>query len=424
MQTDHAVKKHWKLPLAMALIVIGVVGYFTYPVVFGPKVRVFRAQRAEIIQTVVASGRLETPARVDIGSQLTGRVAAVPVREGQSVKVGQLLIALEAKDEKAALEQAAATVRQAQVRLRQFEAQTRPIAEQAVKQAEVNLRNVQKQFARTRELVSQGFIGKAQLDDQQRNLDIARSQLSTAQVQLVSVTPSGSDYQLAVTALELARANEHAAQARFDHTRIVAVRDGVLIMRDVELGDTVQPGKILMVLSPLGLTQLVVQIDEKNLRFLRLGQTALAQADAYPGQKFNAQVAFINPGVNAQRGSVDVKLTVPAPPPYLKQDMTVSVEIEVARRQDALSLNAEAIHDPAGNFAWVMLVEGGKTVRRAVSLGMAGDKSMEIVAGLKESDLVLPATGVTVAAGKRVRVDVVRTDTSKVEPGRTGQVLR
>jgi hypothetical protein len=89
-----------------------------------------------------------------------------------------------------------------------------------------------------------------------------------------------------------------------------------------------------------------------------------------------------------------------------------------------LSLNAEAIHDPAGNFAWVMLVEGGKTVRRAVSLGMAGDKSMEIVAGLKESDLVLPATGVTVAAGKRVRVDVVRTDTSKVEPGRTGQVLR
>jgi HlyD family secretion protein len=323
-----------------------------------------------------------------------------------------LLIELEASDEQAAVEQAAAALRQSEVKLRQFHQQTQPMAEQALKQAQATLLNVQKQYERQRELVAQGFIGKAQLDDVQRNLDIAKSQQSSVQLQLQSAMPNGSDYQLASAALDQARANLHAAQARLAHSKIRAVADGVLILRDVERGDTVQPGKVLMVLSPLGLTQLVVQIDEKNLRYLQLGQTAMAQADAYPGQKFNAQVAYINPGINAQRGSVDVKLNVAEAPVFLKQDMTVSVEIEVARRKDTLSLNLEAIRDAASKEPstepWVMLVEHGRAVRRVVKLGMSGDKSIEILAGLKDSDLVLPATGSAVLEGARVRADVAK----------------
>jgi HlyD family secretion protein len=408
---SHATKtgvKRWLSIVIGVMLLLAVLAYFLAPLVLGVSVKAFQLQRGELIQTVVASGRIETPARVDVGSQVIGRVAAVPVREGQTVKAGQLLIELEASDEKAALEQAAAAVRQAEVKLRQFHEQTQPMAEQALRQAQVTLLNVQKQYDRQRELVAQGFIGMAQLDDAQRNLDIAKSQYSSVQLQLQSVMPKGSDYQLASAALEQARANLHAAQARLNHSKITAVADGVLILRDVERGDTVQPGKVLMVLSPLGLTQLLVQIDEKNLRYLQLGQLALAQADAYPGQKFKAQVAFINPGINAQRGSVDVKLTVAEPPAFLKQDMTVSVEIEVARRKDTLSLNVEAIRDAASSEPWVMLVEHGKAVRRAVKLGMPGDKSIEILSGLKETDVVLPATGVAVAEGKRVRADVVK----------------
>ncbi|AZP11270.1 efflux RND transporter periplasmic adaptor subunit [Undibacterium parvum] len=400
--------KSWLSITIVGVLVLAALGYFLLPLVLGVKVKAFQLQRGELIQTVVASGRIETPARVDVGTQIIGRVAAVPVKEGQTVKAGQLLIELEASDEQAAVEQAAAALRQAEVKLRQFHQQTQPMAEQALKQAQATLLNVQKQYERQRELVAQGFIGKAQLDDVQRNLDIAKSQHSSVQLQLQSATPNGSDYQLASAALEQARANLHAAQARLAHSKIAAVADGVLILRDVERGDTVQPGKVLMVLSPLGLTQLLVQIDEKNLRYLQLGQTALAQADAYPGQKFNAQVAYINPGINAQRGSVDVKLNVAEAPVFLKQDMTVSVEIEVARRKDTLSLNVEAIRDAASKEPWVMLVEHGKAVRRVVKLGMSGDKSTEILAGLKDSDLVLPATGSAVLEGARVRADVAK----------------
>jgi HlyD family secretion protein len=409
-------KRNFKRSVSIALVILlllAVLGYFLVPLVLGVKVKAFQLQRGELIQTVVASGRIETPARVDVGSQIIGRVAAVPVKEGQTVKAGQLLIELEASDEKAALEQAAAAVRQAEVKLRQFHEQTQPMAEQALRQAQVTLLNIQKQYDRQRELVAQGFIGKAQLDDAQRNLDIAKSQYSSVQLQLQSTQPKGSDYQLASAALEQARANLHAAQARLDHSKITAVADGVLILRDVERGDTVQPGKVLMVLSPVGLTQLLVQIDEKNLRYLQLGQQALAQADAYPGQKFNAQVAFINPGINAQRGSVDVKLNVAEPPAFLKQDMTVSVEIEVARRKDTLSLNVEAIRDAAGSEPWVMLAENGKAVQRKVKLGMPGDKNIEILSGLTECDLVLPATGIAVLEGNRVRAEAMKTQVAR-----------
>lgn len=402
--------------LAVAFVFIA---YFATPLLFGSKSRVFQAKRGELVQTVVASGRVETPARVDIGAQVTGLVASVPVKEGQTVKAGDLLIELDGADEKAALELANANVRQAEIKLRQIQELTQPLAEQALQQAQVNVTNVQKQYDRTRELVAQGFVGQAQLDEAKRNLDIARSQVDSVKLQEKSSQPTGSDYQLALATLDQTRANQKSAQAKLQHTQIRAIADGTLISRDVERGDTVQPGKVLMVLSPVGLTQLLIQIDEKNLRYMQLGQSALAMADAYPGQKFPAELTFINPAVNAQRGSVDVKLNVPNPPPYLKQDMTVSVEIEVARRKDTLSLSAEAIHDVATS-PWVMLINKGKAERRAISVGVRGDKSVEILSGLSEQDMVLPATGMAVQEGKRTRADLPRGGAAQARSAQSG----
>lgn len=400
--------KRWLLPVFVLAGLILLSGLIFSSSLFGPRLEVFTLQRGELVQTVVASGRVATPARVDIGTQITGRVAAVPVKEGQTVRAGDLLIALAANDEKAALELAQASVQQAEVRLRQLQQLTQPTAEQAVIQAQANLINVDKQYQRTRELVAQGFVGKAQLDEAQRALDVARSQLKSAQFQLQSSKPDGSDYQLAVAGLQQAKANLAAAQAKLEHTRITAVVDGVLIARDVERGDIVQPGKILMVLSPAGISQLVVQIDEKNLRYIRMGQSAFGVTDAYPGQKFPVQVAYINPGVDAQRGSVNVKLNVLKPPLFLTQDMTVSVEIEVARSQNALSLNVEAIRDASTLHPWVMAVVDGRAVRRPVTIGIRGDKSVEITSGLNQHDVVLPATNMTIEAGQRVRPVVTK----------------
>ncbi|MBC7453305.1 MAG: biotin/lipoyl-binding protein, partial [Massilia sp.] len=114
----------------------------------GPVVPVVAVERSDVVQTVVASGRVETPLRVDIGSQVTGTVARIPVAEGQSVKAGQLLVALEDSEARAAVEQAVAAVAQAQAKLNQIRAVALPVAQQAQQQAEATLANVRRQHAR------------------------------------------------------------------------------------------------------------------------------------------------------------------------------------------------------------------------------------------------------------------------------------
>lgn len=394
--------RHRRWLMAALIAVLLVAAYGGAKLLLGQKVPAYRVVRSDLLQTIVASGRVETPQRVDIGSQITGTVAEIPVVEGQAVKAGQVLVVLDSREPRAALEQAHAAVLQAQARLRQIREVALPAAEQALQQANVNLQNAKRQFERTRNLHAQGFVGEAQLDDAQRNLDLAQSQVHTATLQLETNRLQGSDYHMAQAALQQAQANARMAQARLDYTSIAAPADGTLIARSVERGDVVQPGKVLMVLSPVGKTQLVVQIDEKNLSNLILGQKALASADAYPGQHFAAVLVYINPAVDPQRGSVEVKLDVPGPPAYLRQDMTVSVDITVARRSNALVVAADALHDSNGDAPWVMKVSKGRAMRQVVKLGIRGGGKVEIIDGLQEGDLVLSATGSRVAAGQRI----------------------
>jgi HlyD family secretion protein len=156
-----------------------------------------------------------------------------------------------------------------------------------------------------------------------------------------------------------------------------------------------------MTLSPKGKTQIVIAVDEKNLHLIALGQKALVSADAYPQQKFKAELVYINPGVNAQTGSVDVKLDVPQAPDVLRQDMTVSVDIEVARRPQALLLSTSAVHEADGNAPWVLRVEEGRAVKVPVRVGLRSGGLAEVLEGLQAGDLVLP--GSVLQPGQRVR---------------------
>ncbi len=114
-------------------------------------------------------------------------------------------------------------------------------------------------------------------------------------------------------------------------------------------------GKIAFELAAAGQTQLVLQVDEKNLGLLRLEQGAAAVADAYPGQRFPARISYIAPGVDAQRGTVEVKLVVPAPPEFLRPDMTVSVEIDAGRAPNAITLPSELLREATSSAPWVVL---------------------------------------------------------------------
>ncbi len=161
-----------------------------------------------------------------------------------------------------------------------------------------------------------------------------------------------------------------------------------------------------MLLAPAGETQVVVNIDEKHLGKLAVGQRALVSADAFPGETFAAELFYVNPGIDAVRGAVEVKLRVPTPPAYLRQDMTVSVDIEVGRRSDVLVVSSEALHEAGTGHPWVLMVRGGRARRQPVTVGMRGDTSVEIVAGVSPGDLLIPVTNGAIRAGQRVRAVV------------------
>lgn len=390
--------------LWIATLLVGVVAAIALArLSFGPEVAVYKTARTDIVQTVVASGRVEAPLRVEIGSQITGTVAAIPVVEGQFVKAGELLITLEDSAAVAQVAQARSAVAQAETRLRQLRETDLPVAEQSLRQAQADLHNAELQFERSKKLNDSGLIARADLDEAERALEVAASKARSAELQALSNRVGGSNYLLAQTALTQAQANLWAAEATLAYTKIKAPVAGTLIARNVERGNVAQPGKTLMVLSPAGETQLVVLIDEKSFGLLTLGQKARASADAYPSRDFPAEVTYINPGVDATRGSVEVKLLVPSPPAYLLQDMTVSVDIEVARRANALLVPAEAIHDMAGSNPWVLVVDSGLTRRQDVELGARGDGKVEILDGLNEGALVVPATNASIGVGRRIR---------------------
>jgi HlyD family secretion protein len=387
----------------LAAAVVGGGGWLLRDVVLGTPTEIAPVTRGELLQTVVASGRVMTPQRVSIGAVITERVARIPVEEGQRVRRGDVLFVLDDRDERAAIEQARAAVAQADARIRQIREVGLPVAEQALAQTQANLLQSQQQFDRAQDLKGKGFVSQSALDDAKRNLDVAKSQVEAARLQVATNRPTGSDFLVATTALSQARAAFDAAQARLDQTVVPAPVDGTLIGRNVEPGDVVQPGKVLMVLAPAGETQIVVEIDEKNLSQLRIGQHAIASADAYPRERFDAELFYVNPGIDALRGSVEVKLRVPAPPAYLRQDMTASVDIEVGRRANALTIPSGAVFDAAGREPWVLAVDGQRATRRPVKLGLKGEGRVEVLEGLVEGEHVVAAAGAGVLPGQRVR---------------------
>jgi HlyD family secretion protein len=329
-------------------------------------------------------------------------VEEVLVQQGEKVTKGQPLISLESRELKASVVQTQGAVAQSEARIRQLQELTLPSANEALTQAKATLLNAQQTYDRTAQLEHNGYATRAALDDAQKTLDVARAQMRSAEFQVYTASPGGSDYVMAQTLLNQARANLDTAESRLGYATMAAPRDGVLITRSVERGTVVQPGKALLVLAPAGDAQLVLQIDERNLGKIALGQKALASADAYPDRRFAATITYINPGIDISRASVEVKLTVADAPDYLRQDMTVSVDIEVAARDETLVLPLRSVHDIQSGSPWVLGIKNGRASRQAVKVGLHGNSQVEIVDGLAAGDVAIPqSSGVLV--GQRVR---------------------
>ncbi len=380
---------------------------FAWQALRGPRVDALPLSYASLVRTLQFSARVATLSRVDVGSTVTGRVAQVLVNEGAQVRQGDVLVQLESDELRAALTQAIASERQAQARLNGLRSTGRSGARAALAQSDATLLAAEAELARVKQLVAQGFFSASRLDEAQRAVDVARAQQSGSRAQNQAVADAGTEVMQAAAQLAASQAATVAAQARLKQTAVVAPADARVLTRQVEPGQIVQPGKALMALALAGPTQLVAQVDERFLDQLQAGQGAMVVADAFAGQRFAARVLSIAPSVDAQRGAIEVKFALEQQAPaFLREDMTLSVEVETGRRARALVLPLRALRTQASvESATVLVVDAGRARERKVRLGLRTLSAVEVLEGLAEGDEVL--LGGTVKAGDRVRAQPV-----------------
>lgn len=358
--------------------------------------------RADLSQTVVATGRVNLPARVDVASEVTATIQQVAVREGDHVKAGGLLVQLADAEARATLEQAQAALAEARARQDQQRDVAAPMATAALTQAEAALKVAQAEHRRATDLVAQGFYSQQKLDDARKALDTARSAVDSARSQAVAQQPRGVEVQLAQTRRVQAEAAVQAAQARLARLRLLAPMDAVVLNRVAEPGGLAQPSKVLLSLGSVAAPRIDAGVDERHLSLLHPGLAARAVADAYAAQPFEAKLDWVSPTVDATRGTVDVRLSIPQPPAFLRPDMTVSVEMTVGRQPQALVLDASAVRDLDSAAPWALVAQDGVARRVPLQLGLRGVGQVEIKQGLAEGDRVIPATE-KAEPGDRVR---------------------
>ncbi|MEQ1597292.1 MAG: efflux RND transporter periplasmic adaptor subunit [Casimicrobium sp.] len=396
-QTGTTRPKRWMVAVIALAALACVAAIFWWR---GTAAEVATVTSGPIQHSLVFSSRVASVARTDLAATLTARVEKVLVREGDSVEAGQLLIALDDDDLRAQQVQAQAAIVTADARLKsQFEL-AGPVASQALTQSRVNMEYANADLERTKNLHAKGFIGDAKLQDVERAAASARAAFQQATAQATANTRGGAEAQATAARVKEAQAALQIVKAKLEQTSINAPADARVIARSVEVGDVAQLGKKLLTLAMTGETRLIAQIDEKNLGLVREGMRAIASADAFPDNKFDAELIYLAPSVDVARGTVESRLRVAKPPAFLRDDMTVSVEVMVAQKQNALTIPGVALRE-AGDRKYVVVARSGSAQEVDVKLGIRSLQRVEIVSGLSAGDQVV--IDERIRAGQRIR---------------------
>ena len=375
--------KYIVLILLLLLVAFGVFRWWQ-----GPQVTGYTLEPMPLVQSVVATGQVITVSRAQVGSEVTGVVLERRVKEGDRVKPGDLLVVLKS-------DELAAQVRQAEVALNELATNRRPQASAELASAKAQLEQASREATRRRNAEA-GILSAEEIEQAVEAERVARNNYETVRLKAAALAPG----QVEEASL---REQLSVAQAQLAKTKIRATVAGTVLTRDVEPGDLVQPGRTLFTIAMDGNTEIRVPLDERNLSRLALSQKATAIADAYPDKPFPARINFIAPSIDPQRGTVEVRLSVDPVPDFLRQDMTVSVNVETGRRDRTLAIPNDALGKVQGDQATVLLVRDSKIQRQKVQLGLRGLAMSEVISGLKAGDQVMSDATSALKDGTRVR---------------------
>lgn len=388
--------------LALLVLVLAVGGWVLFRQLQGHPAGAVRVHRADAVQTVLVSGRVLPPAEITLAARVDAPVVEVLADEGDAVEASAVLARLDAAEAEAEVAQARASLARAQAASGRSRRIAPRVAQQGLARAEVQLAEARRTLEQAERLVASGAWPSDRLAAARDSLAQAQSAERSAALELSAAR--GADVQVAAAAVQEALAALSLAEERLAHTTVRAPVAGVVLERLVAVGDDARPGASLFRLAAEGPPILSVDPDERHLSQLALGQPARVRSDAYADRPFDARVSFIAPAIDPERGTVEVRLLPTESNDFLRPNMTVSVEIEVDRADDALVVPARLVFDRVTDSPWVWGAVGGRLVRRPVELGLRGDESLQVTDGLAEGDEVLDVVDARLEAGDRVRV--------------------
>ena len=293
-------------------------------------VEVVQLKPTTVQEDLQAVGSLQSNESVILRPEVPGRISAIGFKDGQIVRKGQLLIALDN-----ALNE----------------------AEVAQMKAEYDL--ALSNLKRSEDLASRKFISSSAQDTAASNAQVAEAKLKLA-------------------------------QARLSKMRIIAPFDGVVGIRGVSIGDYVKDGADLVNVEDVRTLKVDFRLPERNLTQIKVGQGIEVVADALPGERFAGQIDAINPRVDANGRSLEIRAKLENTAGKLRPGMFVRVRVIVGERTNALLVPEEAIV-PQGQEFFVYRVVEGQARRVPVKIGVRRDARVEIVDGLQAGDQVVTA---------------------------------
>jgi HlyD family secretion protein len=376
-----------------------------------------KVERGPIRQVVASTGRVVSNLDVDIKCKASGEVIKLPFDVSDTVKNGELLIALDKTDERRTLDQAKVRVTSSQASL-EIAGRNLAVAEKTLEtdrsRASVTLKAAEAKAAdarikanRLKELLSNGTAAQEEYDTAETAAVQAAADLAGCQVKLEELKTQELALELRKQEVKLAEAQVSSdkimlsiAQDRYDETEVRSPMDGVVSVRNVQIGTiissgitTVGGGTTVLTLSDLSRIFVLASVDESDIGKVLLGQEATITADAHVNKMFHGKVVRIaTKGVNLSNVvTFEVKIEVTdADKGLLKPEMTTNVEIVAAEKAGVLLAPAESVVRKAGGTTFVTLVkDDGSKEDVPVTIGISDSTKTEIVSGLTEGQMVL-----------------------------------
>ena len=335
--------------LAVAILALGIIGgvgywYYRYsnkPV--PPTVATAAVTRGDIVETVGATGTLQAVTTVQVGSQVSGNIAFLGADFNSLVKKGQVLARLDPSLFEAQAQQSRANLAQARANLTK--------AQSDLERNRVQLTDAQQKFTRANELGARRLLP-------QSDLDTAKTAVESAQATVLSQRATVSQVEASIAQ---AQAGVNQSQVNLDHTVIAAPIDGLVISRNVDVGQTVaasmQAPTLFVLAADLTKMQVVANLDESDVGRIRPKQAVTFRVDAYPTDTFVGIVSQVRLEPKVQQNVVTYATVIDVPNKdlRLKPGMTANVSVEIARASNVLRVPNSALRFRPSNEVFTAL---------------------------------------------------------------------